>query len=294
LIQGSSIATQGQIVQFIQTGMVTDIDVTSMAPADLLWEVNLTLQANGLFTDPPTSLAGHPNVTLQRVEIYGMTYNGAKIALFWGTPGFGPPSIYIVRNSTTLSTFQTDLMPGTRQPLRMADTSVAGTDETGAAVSYPITGDNVLFNFLRPLELIQVYSLNYGAPKYSNNLVGRVNDSDWPTAAPSFPTFGGYDPTRNTKAKGYWLLNEWTTDIHRYAGYYTLNASAISKVNEDWSDTAVAVDQSTGKRIALVDPVGTVAAMMTPPYSYSIIYNANGMMRVGPYDVTGFAALFGF
>jgi hypothetical protein len=272
--------------RMVQTGIVEGLD-TSVDEHLLLWQVLQVLAANNYTFDPPTALDPTlPNIILRRVRVVGVTADTCLIALYWQTPDLGPPTIFSIRNATRLASYQTDLLPGTRKPLRIPDVIVKG--------GYTVPGDNVLFNFLRPLEEIGIYSLTYGSPRVNNGNVGRVNDRAWPNVAPSLPTFGGHKPNDYQKNKGYWLLSEWTTDTQKYSGYYSTQGSAVSRVNEDWSESGMLIDRATGKRVELIDSDATATAMMAPEYSYGIIYASEGMIRVGPYDVTNFSTIFGF
>lgn len=297
-IEGAGIVNTANQTRFVQTGSINNIDTTTVTAVELLWRALQILRNNGYtVSNPITVLAGHTGVSLQRIEVVGYTDNGVNIALFWETPSFGVTSIYTIQKSTVLTPYQTDLLPGTRKPLRINDTVVSSSyDSSGSASTdtYTVQGDNVLFTFLKPLETINVIALTFGAPKYVGNRVGNVNDANWPASTYSFPTFGGHDPTNEQKGPGYWLLTEWTTREERYAGYYSLNASAVSRVDEDWSYTGLLTNRATGKRIAMANETATLAAMNPLPYSFGIIYNAGGMIRVGPYRTTNFQTLFGF
>jgi hypothetical protein len=275
-IEGSQLEVEMAQGRCVRTGIMDGVDTTD-DPYQLLFEVINQLVNRGITLNPPSPLSQYqPFMLLRRVRVLGIADRSARVALFYETPEFGTPTAYLLRHSTVLTSYQTDLLPGTRIPLRIKDAYDLITDG-GISTGFKIPGDNVLFTFLKPLESIQVYALTYGQPKDSRASVGKVNNNDW-----------------QGKAKAMWLLSEWTTDQYKYSGYYTLNAAAISRVDEDWSESGILINRQTGKKIHVQDENTTAQAMMAQPYSFGIIYNNNGMMRVGPYGMTDFLALFGF
>jgi hypothetical protein len=104
--------------------------------------------------------------------------------------------------------------------------------------------------------------------------VGKVNNGVW----------------RN-KPQGYWKCIQWETRLSRYSGYYTLEAAAATKGNEDWSDTEILFNPATGD--AVTPAAGDVTFAANATYNYGIIVNSPGILKVGLYSLANFGAVFG-
>lgn len=270
IIDGAQLEAEAISQQYVRTGLVTDITAVGDPDPEMLWNVLTILATAGITLSPASALSlAHPTLFLRRVRVTGFATNGARVALLYSTPDLGPPSAFIVTDSSTLTSYQTDLLPGTRVPLRIPDTTIKGGGVVG--------GDNVLFNFLRPIRKVGVAAVSYGVTKPSNGIVGKVNAGLW-----------------NGKAQGFWLCDSWITSTSRFAGWYTLQASAITKEDEDWSESGMLIDRATGKRVELIDSTATATAMMALAYAFGIIYANDGMIRVGPYKTQSFAPQFMF
>jgi hypothetical protein len=181
-------------------------------------------------------------------------------------------SAYLIRTRSYLTTYETNMLPGTRVPIRI---DLYADPDHGFNV---VPADNVTFRFQRPMRSIEVSGLKFGAPptddKYEKN-IGYAN------AGP----FRGL-------ARGYWVLTDGGVDLSRYKGFYTWNLSALTRNTEDWSETGILRDSRTGKFVNVLP--ADIAALLALPYDYGIIGKRNGIIRVGPYPVTDFATLFGF
>jgi hypothetical protein len=102
--------------------------------------------------------------------------------------------------------------------------------------------------------------LAYGSPTSDGgDYIGTVNDDDWPVNVEGM----------TSKPTGYWLMNKFDTMTSKYQGYFTVDAAALTRTNEDWSEYGILRSRDTGRY-----------AMVTDPDT--------------PYETSSFATLFGF
>jgi hypothetical protein len=217
-----------------------------------------------------TALSANFNTyTLQRIFVQGIVPGGAKFQLIYQNLLFSgiPPSTYILRDGATLqSVGNVNLLPRLKTLLRVATITLAdGTKVPSRKAS---------FTYTQNLRVVGVSALLFGQPQDLQDIVGKVNSGFW-----------------HGKNQGYWKAIQWETAVSRYAGYYTLNAAAATKGNEDWADTEVLFNPAIGD---VVSPAaGDVAAASSAPYSFGIILNSPGILKVGLYELANFSAAFG-
>jgi hypothetical protein len=136
--------------------------------------------------------------------------------------------------------------------------------------------------------------LAYGNPTSDGgDYIGTVNDDDWPASVVGM----------TSKPTGYWLINKFETMTSKFQGYYTVEAAALTRTNEDWSEYGILRSRVSGKYAMVTDTEHTppswdyaADAAAVSPYSYGIMYREpnKGILRVGPYPTSSFASLFGF
>lgn len=281
-------AIQSRVIRPCVVKGMTD---SSTADPDAIFKAYDAIVAAGvpLGTVHPT----RSNFILRRFLITPISQTSALVRLVYETGLFnGPASVVIITDRTVNTTYESDLMPGTRIPIRIHPTLVTFIDHAGDPQIRLIPGDTVTLKMRRPTRAIGIQALIYGTPGAGyGDLVGCVNDNDWPTTAVAtdYPI-------------GYWMLDGWTTSYSKYSGFYQLDALAISRVDEDWSETVTLVDEQTGKKVPV--DAADITAMIAPPYSVGEIwpalatdpdtYDGKGIARFGYAQTTNFATIFGF
>jgi len=276
-------------------------------PADVLWQC---VTAAGM----PILAAGTPNApypgqsdllytSLRVVSTSGATASGY---LIYETPSGFPATAYLIKDSSQLMTYETNMYPGTRYPIYIAggsfDTDVDNGDGSITTTTNLVPGDNCTMRFRMRVRQKSITKLVYGQiirptgsflfgndnPFFgpqgtadNSDAVGQVNDDSW----------GG-------KPKGHWLIDGYETDTYKYQGYYILNASAICRSspgmpNFDWSETGILRNTITGKYVQVKKD--DIDALMALPYDFGQIGdNTKGVVRAGPYTLTSFPTVFGF
>jgi hypothetical protein len=217
------------------------------------------------------------------------------------------PTAYIIRDETYTVSQRTPIVPGTTKPITVRFDAQEDQEF--------VPSDIVIFNFLRPMRSLGITALRATRPHAFGDKVGYVNDNDWPEDPIKVPTsltsqLGGGPDTQDvtgagSKPKGYWMLQRFATEYNRSTGYTLMQAQAVSRVIDDWSEIGTLINRQTNKypfgALAQGTQDATVAAIMGADYLHGIIAGGNGqaeegmgIIRVGPYPMTGFKALFGF
>jgi hypothetical protein len=223
-LQGSALdASLARQSRVIRGGIVTGVD---MAPDTNAGDPEALFKLRNAIGIPYGSQisATYPTYTLQRIFIVGIEPGGARFQLIYETPDFSglPPSTYVIFDSATLQPVgNVNLMPGTKQLLRIAGITLSDGTK--------IPERKASFNFTQNLRVVGVSALLFGQPQDLQDTVGKVSVGVW----------------RN-KPQGYWKCIQWETRLSRYSGYYTLEAAAATKGNEDWSDVEMLFNPATG------------------------------------------------
>lgn len=245
------------------------------------------------------AIPGHSNMKLSRIfaRAFSDTSFMGQAVFESSSTGGGTPSTYVLTDDSTASFRQTNMMPGTKQDLRVGWTPWG----SHIGMKAKIEDDSVMFSFKFPHRELAIQALIAGHPSNvgsgfaslasgsnpgvvgAQNKLCMVNDAAWPTA----PASNSYP----SLPAGYWSLQRYATRESRYSGYYTLEAVAESRVVEDWSETGTLRSNQTGRYID-VDP-DDKAALLALPYSNTVM-SGNGIIRVGPYPMVSFPGLFGF
>lgn len=299
--------TTGRIVR---TATVEDLDGLSASDSEMMFNARAEIisalggQAEGSATYP-----GHSEYVLQRIFIRGFMSNGIVAQLFYQAGGGGvQPSTFILRYSSVATQYEGTIIPGMRKPIRVGWTGT-GTPTGPAPVVQP---DNVPMRFFRPALALSVSGLIYGTanvgvqqstplPGLSDaglfstgsdtvmaDAVASVNDSNWPVGLSGI----------TSRAAGFWLILRYETVVSRYSGFFSYEATAISRVFEDWSETGILRSRMTG-RFVEIDQT-TQDHLNSPGYSYGYIFPPDetdqvwGAVRIGGNPTTNFTTVFGF
>lgn len=266
-VEDSSAEAFGIIKRHARGALITGLD-TSVTPADMLWSV---LSLPGV----PVTGQSHPTrpeLKYNRVLLRGVSGDSVRAQFIYETfnPS-GPASAYYITHDSFTQSFQTNMVPGTRVPIR---------------VSYedPVTGlkipeDYVTFTFDRTMKAISVTALIYGNPEGSTDgaYVNRANDSAWQ----GLPI-------------GYWRTLRYKTSYAKFSGYYQKEMTALTKVDEDWSEMGILRNSVTGRFAKVLE--SNITACLSATYAYGIQPGTStlGFVRVGPYRTANFASIFGF
>lgn len=242
--------------RFVERVIVEGTTITPGSEQEVLFSV----YADAAFPKLGEALTGHAEFLLRRVVFDSVGYDIAGALLFWEQDGFGgTPSVSVLTESTLLTTYTTNLLPGTRLAIK-----------TGAIGSIP--ADTVTFSLQAPHRQVSINQLMTGdLPDDLSSKVFHVNSAEW-----------------RGLPKGYWLVSEYTTSVSKYTNYYQRKIAAISRVIMDWSE---------GGLVRGPDGVIPTAAftnlegLMDDEYSYGTHATA-GAVRVDPYPQTDFDEIF--
>lgn len=262
----------------IRTGMIVGMDVPSNVPDPILHEKALiVLIAAGLdwgsILDPSV-----PDCFLTRIRLIPVSSRNFRFAAYYSTFRGGVPTIYNIRQSAQEEQYTGNLLPGTRIPIRAEWTG------TIAGVAVDIKR-YVTTQFSRPLRSIALTASFFGdlpndLPIFSN--VPRVNNAVW-LGLPA----------------GYWKMTRVETDYSKFSGYYTTEAIALTRTDEDWSQYEI-LQNAFGEYVDVDD--GDIEALNAKKYGYDnsgplllpgYAY-ANGIVRIYPFLTADFGAIFGF
>lgn len=89
----------------------------------------------------------------------------------------------------------------------------------------------------------------------------------------------------------FWRIFEFDDTTVDLGNNYQIQLGAIADISKDVSKYAAGRDTSTGRIIAVDD--NTLNDAQGKPYANDIIYQKNGLLRVGQYAPTSFSSLFG-
>lgn len=258
--------------ELVVPGWVDDVDVTGVEDREVL----ARLLSDDAFPAWGSSLsASYSNYRLVRIEMQASSskYKRVYFNLVYSTDIGGDPSAYIIRDRSYMAQVQT-------QRIGNQWIQVAYEPYEGASPDESIPADNVTMNIWRPMRQLQVTRLLAGEPDDSiRNAIGTVNNAPW-----------------RGLGIGYWLQMEISTDYARYGNYYSLQMGALSLVHQDWSTFGVLRSQMTGKYVVV--PNSVLASLTGGDYTYGITYpNGDptmGVVKVGPYPLADFTAIYGF
>jgi hypothetical protein len=180
------------------------------------------------------------------------------------------PGSYLIREDTRTFTETTNMLPGTRIPIRVNWVNAADASEF-------IPEDYLVIHYDRPIRALQILATIYGdPPTIQREMVGTVNDNTWL----------GYPV-------GYWKVDSYSTESRDRGSSWQVSASVSSKKNEDWSVYGILQNKHTGQFVEVSDT--QIGLLVAQPYIYGQYVVPNkGCVKVGPYTVSPFDLLFGF
>ena len=280
IVAGSQVSISGNAAEAAtRSGIIVGLPTTGN-PEDVLWAA---LSAAGM----PAMGSLYPNRVncwLTRIEVAGISHDTASVKLVY-EPFQGVGSVLIIDVGSTLSTFTTNMVPGTKQPI--------GCEWIPNDTKHkPIPMDYVATNMLRPLQRVSVTQLRQGtldaaqAAAYAD-YVGRVNAVSWMNKDP-----------------GFWIINAANITVSKYGGYFQARIEALSQGDDCWSYYGILRNSQTGKfaggKKGSSDDLNTsIGSLLSLPYvPRSVRYPSGsatkGVVRVDPYRTTNFTTLFGF
>lgn len=284
-VSGAQIDAELTKKRRVRTGYVTNISLSSGAPDALVLEKAIdALIANGQSFG--TAIDGaDPTCVLKRYSMRAMDgyVNAVKFALIYETPDFGgTPSAHIIRNAAVSQIEETNRQEdGSAIKIQWASDS----DTFGANA----IKDLASFRVFRPWRMLQVSSLIYGNLEDAGPTGGGNDKADFTDYVNNGVWMG--------KPAGFWLLKDFSTDTTN-AGYYSVTASALTRVRKDWSEWSTLRNPYTGQFVQVKDANESTA--QSRAYSPGIIWpkssddQFSGLVRWGPYEWTSFPAIFGF
>jgi hypothetical protein len=292
-IRESQFEENGQVRRYIRGGMIRGMTVEEGKEIDFLFNAGNKDVVPGMPQMGDGLSASHADMQLTRRQFVPLNGGLIRTLLTFETPyGFAAQSSYIIRNSAFLSNIETNMIPGTgRTPLWVPGFSQSSVPSNADAKIDP---DVLTLRIFRPMRQISVSVLAYGSPTSDGgDYIGTVNDSPWPENVEGM----------TSKPIGYWLLSKFETMTAKYQGYFTVEAAALTRTNEDWSEYGILRSRTSGKYAMVTDTEHTpptwdyaAAAVAVTPYKYGIMYRQpnKGILRVGPYPTSPYATLFGF
>lgn len=278
-IDGSLLESQVLTGRVVIGAVVENIDASGASDYEVMFRAQAAIAAA-----QPT-LPGHSNYFLNRIIVRGFMTNGCVCQVEYTTFQAVQPSTYLLRYTSYITAVATNLIPGTRTPIRVGWTAPPIVGKP----SPTIRPDNVTMRFMLPTLGLSVSALVYGQPTNNHaDTVAYVNDTLWPQGVTGI----------TARKPGYWMLAKYETAWSKYKGYFSYEAVAISRVYADWSETGILRSKITG-RFAKVDD-SVITAMNALDYAYGYIYPANqsntvlGVVRIGGNPVASMSAVFGF
>jgi hypothetical protein len=269
-VADSSLEVTANLPTKIRGALVTGL---TGDPSTALDQVIGLLAANSLALGSTITLSGWAQpLFFHRLVARPLGSDSLRLQLIFDTDFGGQQSALIVRTRGYLTPYQTNMVPGTRIPLK----APKWTDPANAKNTVP--ADNVTFTIQRPMREISVSGVKFGA-------------------LPATGTYDGFIGYSNVgawlgKNTGYWLITDGGADVSVYQGWYSFHLSAMTKNVEDWSETGLLMNKQTGRYVEANND--DITALIGLPYQQGIIGTKPGLMRWGPYPTTNYFPLFGF
>lgn len=292
-IQDAMFEQQGTIKRFVRTGIAHDLDTTNQFAT--LYNV-LAIPGCPKWGDTDTVSR---DTQLTKIQVRPLSGDTAQcLFIYESFQGAGPASAYIVTSRSYPRTVETTYILADGLPMTCRAATPPPPDEAQFFDENWYVQDLVPMRVFAPMRGLQVSQLIYGSPKTQLPFNGKASpislgqsidkgskichvNSDW---------WQGLDT-------GYWMLSEFFSSESKYQGYYQTEATAITKVLEDWGETGILRSSITGK-YATVDKT-KVAEVLRKKYRPGYIFptdpkDESGFIRVGHYPLANFKSLFGF
>jgi hypothetical protein len=309
-IKGAELELTALTGSYIRTGHIDGIDLANTPDPDALVKVLPYLPA--IFS-PLGPLS--PGLKLARIRIKPSEQKIRRCDLeliYETTIANFTPTVYLLRDRSYSAQETRSTIPGSRIPLRMGFGNPLATNDDADDTN--LIPDAFFLNFNITVRAIQLTVLQYARPTAgAQDFTNYVNDASWPTGDVTFPVFqsnigagGGVTNMKTASAKplGYWRLGAYATEYDRNRGMTLVQAEAITKGLEDWSQVATLRSAKTGKfpffGLADATRASVLADMNGRNYSYGYIYPLGiisqfyGISRIGGYPLCSFPGIFGF
>jgi hypothetical protein len=273
----------------IRGGRIKGLSGLAGAPqSNALLKAMEALSAVGVTLYPIGS--AHPDdssMVLTGLVIKGLpSFDATDVLLRYETPTGFPGTALIYETDSSLQPAQRDKYPGSNLPIFIGWQGRASAGGAEEPVSQVIALDTAPFAYLRPIirvsaTLIRAGFLDDTTTQANADSIGVVNDKPW-----------------MGRPIGSWLMTDYKSTVSRYAGTYSVRASAIRKKGEDWRVLDVLRSRTTGK-IATPDST-KISQTLALPYKYGkigvaeVIYTpkTDGMICHGPYQTADFPSLW--
>jgi hypothetical protein len=210
----------------------------------------------------------------------------ATIEVLYEAFGSSTASSLIVEFDCSPTTFETNMMPGTREPFEVGFQPT--TPLVGNTSYMPIPPGYVTITMLQTLEVVSVTQLVPGAISIDQQ-AAFVRNAGF---CNSVPWLG--------KPAGAWYISRANATSSRFGGFYQTNLRAMSRGDELWSYYGILQDQTTGRFAGGPDVQDALDTLRGLPYAarHSRTVQTNGkdqgVIRIDPYRVQPYAPLFGF
>jgi len=297
-LDGAKFEQLGTVKQFVRTGIAYDLDTSNAFGT--LYSV-LQISNCPKWGDPDT-VSRDTQLTRISVEPVGGGEMARCTFIYESFQGLAP-SAYVITSRAYPRTLTTNRFIGTNAPLLCEyDPDGIGVPVAPAEADFfepEHPKDMCLQNVFAPMRAVQVSQLIYGDPTPQQTFNGGG-----PLVAQGGGDKGDFichvnEGAWRGKDTGYWMLSEYATTKSKFQGYYTTEATAITKVLEDWSETSILRHSQTGKYVNYPGMADDIARAMKRGYRRGYIYGngpdeKKGFIRVGHYPTVSFSNLFGF
>jgi hypothetical protein len=313
-VNDAELEANPQLTSYVRTGYMDNIDLADSNDPDALikvlpylpsWHTGLSDYATEMKL---IGIRVRPDPRKLRRVLLWLRYETNVVNL--------QPTAYMLRDRTFTVQRSDFMIPGLNEVMRLGfdltGTTLAGEDPD----DYEIPKEPVFLNMDMSARSLQLTVLRYGRPESGGaaDFHNHVNDDDWPVGGFAFHQNQTGSPTplvgepvmfesATSLPKGYWRLAQYSTEFDRNRGMTLVQAEAVTKVIEDWSQYAMARHERSGKfpfgSLSDSEVIATIAAMNAPVYSHGTIYPTGatahrGIGRFGRYPLTNFENIFGF
>jgi hypothetical protein len=255
-VSGFQLTQQGTAGRLYRGFTATDFDTSSATDSTLAFTArDAVIAANG-----GPNFPGRPEYLLTGIIIRGITNNGFRGQLVFETFSGLQPSVFVVRDASFTATRRVVYSPASGDLFKV-------DFDAGGGVVIPEDIAHVELDW--PMRAISVTATRFGRPPAGlGRAVPSVNDGPWPSDDP-YP-------------KGFWKVTSVVSDTNRVQGYYTYQATALTRTTDPWHELVVMQSKLHG-RFAKVD-AALFKTTFLKPYAFGIDRPAGkGFLRICPY-----------
>lgn len=229
---------------------------------------------------------GFPSFICNRQVITPLDDSSCQVLIYYVSgPGGAPGSTWLVTETTSPMQVTTQIHPANGQTMtmgRLIPNTTAQLPVQVCTFAYDIAVRRLTFEGWVSRSAVPGNSTPT-APANTDmfaNAVNCVNSVAW----------RGYDI-------GYWKFAEWSDQTQDRGFSYTIRASFITKMREDWSQYQLLRSPNNGQIIT--PDAAAVTALRAQAYAYDWFRNAgggtpnSGIVKAGLYPLTNFSTLFG-